>query len=243
MATENELASAVARRSIGNAPVTRREWPGFAGVRLEGKWVSLAPIDPARDATDLFLAATQGEKPDQLWDYLGYGPFADETEMRIWLKGCAESNDPIFLGYRDKTTKQLGGMGGFMEIRPAFGVAEIGNIWFGHAWRRDKRSTEALSLMMHHTLDTLGYRRLEWKCNALNAPSRAAALRLGFRYEGEFLNHLLVKGRSRDTAWFSITEAEWPAVRSAHAQWFAENNFDTYGTQKSSLSDLTRALW
>ena len=133
-------------------------------------------------------------------------------------------------------------MGSFMEIRQAAGVGEIGNIWFGRAWQRDIRATEVLSMMMHHVLETRGYRRLEWKCNALNAGSRSAALRLGFRYEGLFLNHLIVKGRSRDTAWFSLTDEEWPAVREAHAQWFAPKNFDAGGRQKTSLSELTRAL-
>ena len=130
-----------------------------------------------------------------------------------------------------------------MEIRTAAGVGEIGNIWFGRVWQRDIRATEVLSLMMHHVLETRGYRRLEWKCNALNAGSRSAALRLGFRYEGTFLSHLIVKGRSRDTAWFSLTDEEWPAVRAAHAQWFAPGNFDADGRQKASLSELTRALW
>ena len=105
------------------------------------------------------------------------------------------------------------------------------------------QATEVLSLKMRHVLETLGYRRLEWKCNALNAASRAAALRLGFRYEGIFLNHVIVKGRSRDTAWFSLTQEEWPAVREAHARWLAPDNFDAQGGQKCSLSDLTRALW
>lgn len=243
MANKNEIASAATRRDIGNALVTRKKWPEFVDVSLDGKYVSLATINPTRDVADLFRAGTRGEDPNRLWDYLSYGPFADEIEMKTWLDGCALSNDPLFVTFRDKAMDQLGGMGSFMQIRAAFGVAEVGNIWFGQAWRRNRQATEALSLMMHHTLETLGYRRLEWKCNALNAPSRAAALRLGFRYEGEFLNHLIVKGRNRDTAWFSITKEEWPAVQTAHAQWFADNNFDAQGNQKSSLSDLTRALW
>ena len=145
--------------------------------------------------------------------------------------------------YRDRSTGALGGMGSFMEIRQAAGVGEIGNIWFGRAWQRDIRATEVLSMMMRHVLETRGYRRLEWKCNALNAGSRSAALRLGFRYEGLFLNHMIVKGRSRDTAWFSLTDEEWPAVREAHEHWFAPENFDADGAQRVSLSELTRALW
>jgi RimJ/RimL family protein N-acetyltransferase len=243
MANQNEVASAAGRRPIGNVEVAPAGWEPFEGATLEGRWVGLAPVDPDRDLADLYTAGTEGEAPERLWDYMGYGPFADRAAMRAWLTDCAGSRDPVFVGYRDKATGALGGMGGFMEIRPAAGVVEIGNIWFGRAWQRDVRATEVLSLMMHHALETLGYRRLEWKCNALNAPSRSAALRLGFRYEGEFLNHLIVKGRSRDTAWFSITDGEWAEVRDAHARWLAPENFAADGRQKTSLSALTKALW
>lgn len=243
MATQNELASAAGRRAIGNAEVAAGTWGGFEGATLHGRAVSVEPVDPERDLSDLYKAGTQGSEPERLWDYMGYGPFADSAAMRTWLDGCAASKDPIFVGYRDKATGALGGMGSFMEIRPAAGVVEIGNIWFGRVWQRDLRATEVLSLKMHHAMETLGYRRLEWKCNALNTPSRSAALRLGFRYEGEFLNHLIVKGRSRDTAWFSITDEEWPAVRVAHARWLAPGNFDAEGRQITSLSALTKALW
>ncbi len=163
--------------------------------------------------------------------------------MRAWLDDCAASKDPVFVVYRDRATGRLGGMGSFMEIRPAAGVAEIGHIWFGRAWQRGARVTEVLSLMMRRVLDAGGYRRLEWKCDAHNAASRAAALRLGFRYEGTFLNHMIVKGRNRDTAWFSITQEEWPPVREAHDHWLLPENFDDQGRQKRALSDLTRALW
>jgi len=243
MASENELASAKGRRGIGNVVVTRTQWDGYEGVSLEGRNVSLSPVDPARDVAQLFKAGTEGEEPERIWDYLGYGPFADEADMVPWLESCQASKDPVFVGFRDSATGILGGMGSFMEIRAHFGVAEIGNLWFGRAWQKDRRATEVLSLMMHLVMETLEYRRIEWKCNALNAPSRSAALRLGFRYEGLFLNHLIVKGRSRDTAWFSITDEEWPAVRDAHAKWLADDNFEADGTQKQSLSDLTRALW
>ena len=243
MASERERASAAARRPIGSAEVTQSRWEGFEGSVLTGRRTVVEPVDPDRDAAGLYAAGIEGEEPDRIWDYLGYGPFAGAEAVRDWLRECTASKDPLFMVYRDRATGVPGGMGSFMEIRQAVGVGEIGNIWFGRAWQRDIRATEALSMMMRHVLEARGYRRLEWKCNALNAPSRSAALRLGFRYEGLFLNHTIVKGCSRDTAWFSLTDEEWPAVRKAHAQWFAPENFDADGRQKTSLSELTRALW
>jgi RimJ/RimL family protein N-acetyltransferase len=243
MPSQNERASAAGRRPIGNVVVTKTAWGGFAGATAKGRLVGFDPVDADRDLADLYQAGIEGEAPERIWDYLGYGPFANAEAMRPWLESVAKSKDAVFVGYRDNATGKLGGMGSFMEIRQQFGVAEIGNIWFGRAWQRGPRTTEVLSLMMHHVMDTLGYRRLEWKCNAFNNPSRSAALRLGFRYEGEFLNHLIVKGRSRDTAWFSITDEEWPGVRAAHAEWLAPGNFDAGGKQRKTLSDLTKALW
>ena len=243
MASEREQASAAGRRPIGNAEVAQSHWDGFEGSVLTGPGTIVEPVDPDRDAADIYAIGIEGEEPDRIWDYLGYGPFAGVDAVHEWLAGCAASADPLFMVYRDRRTGRPGGMGSFMEIRQAAGVGEIGNIWFGRAWQRDIRATEVLSLMMHHVLETRGYRRLEWKCNALNAGSRSAALRLGFRYEGLFLNHLIVKGRSRDTTWFSLTDEEWPAVREAHARWFAPENFDADGRQKVSLSELTRGLW
>ena len=243
MATDNELASAANRRPVGNKEVPSRHWAGFPGVSLSGARTSLEPVDADRDAAGVFRAATEGEDTDRIFDYMNVGPFSTEAEVHGLLLERQASLDPVFVVYRDNETGRLGGMGSFMEIRPATGVAEIGHIWFGRAWQRGARATEVLSLKMRHVLDTLGYRRLEWKCDALNTASRSAALRLGFRYEGIFLNHMLVKGRSRDTAWFSMTEEEWPAVREAHDRWLAPENFDAGGRQKCALSDLTRALW
>lgn len=243
MATDNELASAANRRPVGNQQVAPRRWEGFDGVSLSGARASLEPVDADRDTAGIFLAATEGEDTDRIFDYMNVGPFSTEAQVHDLLVERQASRDPAFVVYRDNETGLLGGMGSFMEIRARIGVAEIGHIWFGRAWQRDARATEVLSLKMRHVLDTLGYRRLEWKCDALNAASRAAALRLGFRYEGIFLNHMIIKGRSRDTAWFSLTQEEWPAVREAHACWLAPENFDAAGRQKCALSTLTRALW
>ncbi|MCE2451933.1 MAG: GNAT family N-acetyltransferase [Nitrospinae bacterium] len=243
MATDLELASAANRRPIGNAKVAPKPWAGFEGVALAGPRTSLEPVDADRDAADIFRAATEGKDTDRIFDYMNVGPFSSAAQVHALLVERQASQDPVFVVYRDNDTGRLGGMGSFMEIRPAVGVAEIGHIWFGRDWQRDTRATEVLTLKMRHALETLAYRRLEWKCDALNTASRAAALRLGFRYEGIFLNHMIVKGRSRDTAWFSLTQEEWPAVREAHDRWLAPDNFDAQGKQKCSLSDLTRALW
>ena len=243
MATDDELASAANRRPVGAAEVHPRRWEGFDGVTLSGPRTSLEPVDAERDTAGIFRAATEGEDTDRIFDYMNVGPFSTEAQVHDLLVERQASRDPVFVVYRDNETGHLGGMGSFMEIRPAAGVAEIGHIWFGRAWQRDVRATEVLSLKMRHVLDTLGYRRLEWKCDALNTASRSAALRLGFRYEGIFPNHMIVKGRSRDTAWFSLTQEEWPAVREAHARWLAPENFEAGSRQKCALSDLTRALW
>ena len=243
MPSKDELASAAGRRPVGAAAVSRRHWAGFGGTVLEARATQLSPVDPETDAAGLFEASIQGREPERLWDYLAYGPFPSVASTRVWLEDCARSTDPVFVVYRDKETGQPGGMGSFMEIRPTIGVAEIGNIWFGRGWQRDFRASEVLSLMMHHVLETCSYRRLEWKCNALNSVSRAAALRLGFRYEGEFQNHLVVKGHNRDTAWFSITDEEWPGVRAAHESWFSAVYGDASFRQQESLRVLTRKLW
>lgn len=241
--SEHERESAAGRRAIGDREVVPRAWDGMAGTVLHGSHVMLEPVDPGRDSPGIFQVGREGDDPDRIWDYLAYGPFADESAARAWLEECAASSDPLFVVYRDRATGKPGGMGSFMELRPGVGVGEIGNIWFGRPWQRSLRATEVLCLMMQHVLGTCGYRRLEWKCNALNAGSRAAALRLGFRFEGIFLNHTVVKGRSRDTAWFSLTDEEWPAVRACHERWLDAANFDADGRQRLSLGELTRALW
>ena len=240
---KQEIASAAKRRPVGNFKVILQQWDGLEGVSLSGLRTSVKPIEVNRDTADIFAAATEGKKSERIWDYLSYGPFSDETALLNWLIGWENSKDPVFMIFHDKATGGLGGMGSFMRIQPVYGVAEIGHIWFALSWQDNVRATEALSLMMYHVLETKNYRRVEWKCNALNTASRSAALRLGFRYEGIFLNHMISKGRNRDTAWFSLTQEEWPAVRTVHSRWLAPENFNSKGRQKCSLSDLTHALW
>lgn len=243
MVHEREIASTAGRRSIGNNLVKKNQWEELKGVVLSGPRTLMGPVKADRDVADIFATIKEGEGSERIWDYMGYGPFTNEAEVRSWLADCTASQDPIFMVFRDKMTDRVGGMGSFMRIQSNHGVAEIGNIWFSLSWQNTVQATEILSLMMYHVLETKGYRRLEWKCDALNTVSRSAALRLGFRYEGVFLNHMIVKRRNRDTAWFSIMQEEWPLVRAAHARWLAPENFDTNGRQKCSLSDLTSTLW
>ncbi|MDE0518177.1 MAG: GNAT family protein [Bdellovibrionales bacterium] len=242
MVNEREIASAAGRRPVGNRKVAPQHLDAIEGVVLSGLRTFVKPIK-GHDAADIFIAATESAKSESIWNYLSYGPFTSEAEVQTWLLNCEASKDPIFMSFCDRKTGRTGGMGSFMRIQSNTGVAEIGNIWFSLAWQNTIQATEVLSLMMYHILETKAYRRLEWKCDALNKASRAAALRLGFRYEGVFLNHMIVKGRNRDTAWFSLTKEEWPAIHTTHIRWLAPENFDTEGRQKCSLSDLTSALW
>jgi RimJ/RimL family protein N-acetyltransferase len=198
---------------------------------LEGAYVRLEPVDVERHAADLF-ALSQGH--DEIWTYLGYGPFADVASFRSWLDACARQSDPHFVAIVDKASGRASGMASFLRIAPADGVIEIGHIWIAPAIQRTRQATEAIFLLMREAFD-LGYRRLEWKCNALNAPSRRAALRFGFTFEGIFRQHMIVKGRNRDTAWFAMMDHEFPGIRAAFERWLAPANFDAAGQERAKL--------
>jgi RimJ/RimL family protein N-acetyltransferase len=170
------------------------------------------------------------------------GPFAMLEPFRSWLRDCSASADPVFYAIRDGRDGQAKGMASYLNIHPKDGRIEIGHIWLGPALQQSREATESLVLLMRHALDDLGYRRLEWKCNALNDASRRAAARLGFAYEGIFYQHQIVKGRNRDTAWFSILDREWPAIRANFDVWLAPDNFDADGRQIRSLGEMNRAL-
>lgn len=204
---------------------------------LAGQLVRLEPIDPENHAPLLYRAAQGPDADPRLWDYMNYGPF-DEEEFSDWLKTTAESRDPLFFAIVDEKTGDPEGMAAFLRITPEHGVMEIGHIWFGSALQRTPRATEAIFLMARHTFDDLGYRRLEWKCDASNARSRRAAERFGFRFEGVFRQHMVIKGRNRDTAWFAILDQEWPVLRAAFERWLDPENFDEGGGQSSTLSEL-----
>jgi len=239
----NDLASAESRRALNRDDVEQPSavYPGR--TPLTGPRVTLEALDPRRHTEELFEIARGSDAADTIWEYLPYGPFETIDAMRNWLHTCAASADPVFVALRDNDSGRLGGMASFLEIRPLMGVIEIGHIWFAPHFQQTPQATEALFLMMCHAMDDLDNRRLEWKCNSLNLGSRRAALRLGFRYEGVFYNHLVTKGKNRDTAWYSILQSEWPAVHTNLTTWLAEDNFDADGNQKQSLSDLSKALW
>jgi RimJ/RimL family protein N-acetyltransferase len=200
---------------------------------MEGAYVRLEPLDPEKHPADLFTLS-DGVPP--LWTYLGYGPFADLATFRTWFAARAKEIDPLFYAIIDRATGRASGMASYLRITPDMGVIEIGHIWFAPVLQRTRQATETIFLLMRHVFDELGYRRLEWKCDALNAPSRRAALRFGFQYEGIFRQHLIYKGRNRDTAWFAMTDGDWPAIKSGFERFLATDNFDAAGRQRAPLA-------
>lgn len=220
---------------VDRVPVGR----DFERVRLEGRFVSLVPVRASEHAAALYESFCNSDPQGRLWAYMGYGPFAALSEFQEWLETQETSTDPLFYALLPHDTGTAAGMASFLRMNVHDGVAEIGNIWFAPSLQRSRASSEAIFLMMRHVLDTQRCRRLEWKCNALSAPSRRAALRYGFMFEGIFRNHMVVKGRNRDTAWYAITGEEWPPLRSAIETWLDDENFDRDGIQKQSLSALT----
>lgn len=205
---------------------------------MEGRYVRLEPLDPARHGDGLFVAATEGDAEARfrwLYDTLP----ADRASFDAWLQEAAVSDDPLHFAIIDKASGEPVGRQTLMRIEPAHGVIEIGNIHWGPRMQRSRLSTEAQYLFACAVFDELGYRRYEWKCNDRNEPSKQAAVRFGFQPEGVFRQHLIVKGENRDTAWFSILEKEWPALKAAYEAWLDPANFDAGGRQRIALSALT----
>ena len=207
-----------------------------------GRHVVVRPLDPAADAQALYALSHAPTGDPSIWTYLYEAPFADVEAYRGFLESKASSEDPQFLVITDAQDGRQLGQITYMSIEPHHGSIELGNIWFSPALQRTPAATEAIFLLAAHAFDELGYRRLEWKCNALNEPSRNAALRYGFLYEGLFMQHRVVKGRNRDTAWFAITDKRWAAVRSAFERWLEPENFEPDGTQIRSLRELTSVI-
>jgi len=205
-----------------------------SGATLQGRFVRLEKLDVARHSDDLWTAL-QGPDP-KLWDYLPYGPFAERGLFEGWLKSQAASVDPLFYTVIDHASGVAHGVLSLMSIVPEHGRIEIGHVAFGGPMQRTPKSTEAVYLLAKLAF-ALGNRRLEWKCNNDNARSKQAAERLGFTYEGVFWQHMIVKGRNRDTAWYSITDAQWPQVHAAFEAWLADTN-QTANGQLKSLSEL-----
>jgi RimJ/RimL family protein N-acetyltransferase len=211
-------------------------------VRHEGRYAHVEPLDPVNDASALFAASHGNPQRERIWDYLPYGPFGSEGEFRAHLNAQAASEDPLFFAIRPRASDRVEGVASLMSIEPDHRSIEIGHIWLGPDLQRTPAATEALFLLIAHALDDLRYRRMEWKCNAANAASRAAACRLGFIHEGVFYQHRIFKGMNRDTAWFSILDHEWPALRANFETWLNPANFDEAGKQRRSLGNLNRAL-
>jgi RimJ/RimL family protein N-acetyltransferase len=229
---------------VAEASSTGLNWsPARVPARsaIDGDLVRLEVLDPERHAVSLFTSSHVPGAED-LWQHLPYGPFAGEAEFTAWLEQRAASGDPLFYAVVDWESMRALGMASFMRIKPESGVIEIGHIWFAPELQRTRKATEAIYLLAKTAFDDLGYRRLEWKCDSLNMPSRRAADRFGFTFEGIFRQHMIVKGRNRDTAWFSMTDGEWPSRKAAFEGWLAPENFDENGRQRQSLVELRNSV-
>jgi RimJ/RimL family protein N-acetyltransferase len=201
---------------------------------LTGRHVALTPLVAERDAHDLYQASHGSALKEQLWTYMARGPFEGEASMSAWLRDCEASADPLFLTVRASGEgAQPVGMVSFLNVVASMRRLELGNIWYTPAVQRTKVNTEAAYLLLTEAFDVLGYRRVEWKCDALNARSRAAAIRLGFQAEGSFRQHMIIKGRNRDTAWFAMTDGDWTTVKPNLERWLA-----TEGGEPSRLPRL-----
>ncbi len=200
---------------------------------LEGVHARLERLGPAHVEA---LHAANPTHPDH-WRYMAYGPFPDEAVYRLWADGAAESADPAF--YAVRGAAGWSGVAALMRIDRSHGVIEIGSIAFSPPLQRTRAATEAIHLLLAHAFDG-GFRRVEWKCDAGNAASRAAAERFGFDYEGTFRAHMVVRGRNRDTAWFAMLAADWPQARVAQKAWLDPSNFDAEGRQRRPMRDLVR---
>jgi RimJ/RimL family protein N-acetyltransferase len=222
-------------RPVGEPVETRLARPP-ARAALDGRFVSLVPVDPAAHGHGLFESSHDGsEEAARMWTYLPHGPWPDEAGMRGWLDLLPGSGDPLFLTVIERSTGDPVGIVTFMSVDAAMRHLELGNIWYSPRAQRTRANTESVYLMLREAFDELGHRRVEWKCDALNARSRAAAERLGFTFEGVFRQHMIIKGRNRDTAWYSMVDHEWPDVRTNFERWLAED-------PPPSLRELNAAL-
>ncbi len=213
-------------------------WPSAS--QMVGRFCRLEAINAVDHSKDLF-DAFQVDEEGRDWAYMSHGPFDSLTEFQDWMKASCLGDDPLFFAVIDLATGQAVGMASYLRIAPVQGSIEVGSIHFSNLMKGKPASTEAMYLMMKRAFEQ-GYRRYEWKCNAYNEQSCRSAERLGFSYEGTFRNHMIVKGRNRDTAWFATIEGEWPSIKTAFEAWLSPENFDESGRQVQCLSDLTKAL-
>lgn len=212
--------------------------PAPDGAALEGRYARLERLRADTHAALLFGAFAGHE---HVWDYLPYGPFASSAQYHRWMRDITSGDDPLFYALFDKDAGAFGGVASFLRITPAMGVIELGHINLSPGLQNTRAATEAFFLMMAWAFEA-GYRRFEWKCDAENLPSRRAAQRLGLSFEGVFRQHMIIKGRNRDSAWFAATDQDWPALQQAFEVWLRPENFDEEGRQSERLSDLTRLV-
>jgi RimJ/RimL family protein N-acetyltransferase len=218
---------------------TPREGPSLA--TMEGRYVRLERFDAARHGDGLYEASATEDKDDR-FRWLFEQPAETRDAFQAWIDKAASSSDPLFYTVIDKASGKIAGRQSYMRIDRTFGVIEIGNILWNPPVARKPAATEALYLFAKHAFDDLGYRRFEWKCNADNAPSRRAALRFGFDFEGIFRQHMIVKGKNRDTAWFAMIDKDWPTIRRAFEEWLDPSNFDSEGRQLQRLEDIRSSI-
>ncbi len=222
-------------------PDAKRDLSGWKPVPLPrpvpllGRTVILEPLNPQRHSADLWQAV---HSHDEVWTYLADGPYASEADLRRALEEKQAGSAAVFFAIVPQAIGHIAGYASYMRMDPVNGVIEVGNILLAPSLQRTVAATEAMYLMARHIFEDLGYRRYEWKCNANNAPSRRAALRLGFTFEGIFRQHMIVKGQNRDTAWFSMLASEWPARKAAFEAWLDPANFDASSRQRKSLAQL-----
>jgi RimJ/RimL family protein N-acetyltransferase len=229
----------MARQTANGPDLSAWQPPPFPSLeKREGRLIRLEPLEADTHAADLHRAFSGH---DRLWDYMPYGPFPSAASYHRWAKEMAAGPDPQFHVLRCKQTGHCGGVASYLRITPQAGTIEVGHICIAPELQHSAAMTEAMFLMMKWAFEA-GYRRYEWKCNAANLASRRAAQRLGFSFEGVFRQAAVVKGRNRDTAWFSVIDSEWPALSEAYRVWLSPANFDASGKQQERLSDLTRLV-
>ena len=211
---------------------------------MTGRLVKVMPIDPEQHSDDLYNASCgpAGDTTGRMWTYMTFGPFKDKAEFLNWLAPQNQKDDPLVFTIVSKTKGKALGMASYLRIVPEWGTCEIGSIWFSPTLQRTPMATEAMYLMAFYVFEVLGYRRYEWKCDSLNDASRRAALRLGFKYEGLFRQHMIYKGRNRDTIWFAMTDTDWPIAKAAFEAWLSEENFDAKGQQRLGLGEIRERI-
>jgi RimJ/RimL family protein N-acetyltransferase len=227
------------QRRVNDDPAAAPSGRAPAAVTLGGRDVRLEPLDLGRHGSALYRLGHESEAARQSWAYLPWGPFSDEASLSEQLQKIVAMPGNRLYAICDQRSDEVLGMAGYWDSQPAFGIVEPAVVWFSQGLQRTKGATEALFLLLEYGFDALGCRRVQWRCNALNEKSRAAARRLGFRFEGIFYSNMIVRGCNRDTAWYSILSGEWPRLKTAIEAWLDPANFDAAGRQRRSLSAMT----